>query len=479
MPPRTFFVGGIQMPPIILSFKKFGDTLASSVSPTRALTEVVKVDHLGGGGIAMPPNLCIGGIGMPPLRLFIRARRYSFSSSFFLPNRTCAQKNVFPLSFRLYFHRIEAANQRLEAVRTQIVYFSRGSSCFRWKSKLFFHMAYLTLFEDFEDAGRYSWAAATLAFLYRELAKACRTGVVGIVGCLTLMQIVFVYAVVGGERLHLGRPTLLEEPETTGWPFRWNVRPDECHQTQWKPGAIQTTSWTTSRAMSRTRISCGVYTAICVEGRRVRLSRTPLICFEIAELHVPRSKVMLQFGLEQVTPPEDVEHVTRISERPKWGEDWRYTTVITSPVGGGGGVCCYGQPGTHPRHAPKGLYEVVFGGYSTIHSTSTDRASHGTWLSVSTIGQPYTHHPRLTLAGDWTRSCRSVLHRLPLLEGARRRRCVTCFGEPSHVVEPARRELHGKSSCKASAYSSRTTTSCRGLGRGSSRTRAYGARSST
>ncbi|KAG9445282.1 hypothetical protein H6P81_016622 [Aristolochia fimbriata] len=47
-------------------------------------------------------------------------------------------------------------------------------------------MAYLTLFEDFEAVGRYSWGAATLTFLYWELAKACRTRVVGIAGCLIL-----------------------------------------------------------------------------------------------------------------------------------------------------------------------------------------------------------------------------------------------------------------------------------------------------
>ncbi|KAG9457716.1 hypothetical protein H6P81_002224 [Aristolochia fimbriata] len=48
---------------------------------------------------------------------------------------------------------------------------------------------------------------ATLTFLYRELAKVCRTRVVGIVGCLTLIQV--------------------ECPT------------DECHKPWWKPGAIQ------------------------------------------------------------------------------------------------------------------------------------------------------------------------------------------------------------------------------------------------
>ncbi|KAG9442186.1 hypothetical protein H6P81_018040 [Aristolochia fimbriata] len=123
-----------------------------------------------------------------------------------------------------------------------------GATIFSDGSARGVHMAYLTLFEDFEEAGRYSWGAATLAFLYRELAKACRTGVVGIAGCLTLMQV--------------ERPT------------------DECHQSWWKPGAIQ------DRVGPPTELS---------------------------------GKLLFE---QTVTPPEDVEHVTRISRKGRAGEDW-------------------------------------------------------------------------------------------------------------------------------------------------------------
>ncbi|KAG9458823.1 hypothetical protein H6P81_003331 [Aristolochia fimbriata] len=166
-----------------------------------------------------------------------------------------------------------------------------GATIFSDGSARGVHMTYLTLFEDLEEAGRYSWGAATLAFLYRELAKACRTGVVGIAGCLTLMQLW------AWERLHTGRPTLLQELELQGGPFG-------SRYVNWQPyqDFVQRQP------------------AICVEGRRIWLSRTPLICLEIVELHVP-DRVMLQFGLEQVTPPEDVEHVTRISRKGRAGED--------------------------------------------------------------------------------------------------------------------------------------------------------------
>ncbi|KAG9446974.1 hypothetical protein H6P81_013102 [Aristolochia fimbriata] len=111
-----------------------------------------------------------------------------------------------------------------------------GATIFSDGSARGVHMAYLTLFEDFEAAGRYNWGAATLS-------------------------------------------------SSTGRSLR---------RVAWELLALLDAS---------------------------PLCRTPLICFEIVELHVP-DRVMLQFGLEQVTPPEDVEHVTRISRKGRAGEDW-------------------------------------------------------------------------------------------------------------------------------------------------------------
>ncbi|KAG9450545.1 hypothetical protein H6P81_010510 [Aristolochia fimbriata] len=121
-----------------------------------------------------------------------------------------------------------------------------------------------------------------------ELRKGVATGVVGIAGCLTLMQ--------------------------------WNVRRTNATN----PGGnlvLYRTELDHQRSYQPYQDFLQRLPAICVEGRRIWLSRTPLICFEIVELHVP-DRVMLQFGLEQVTPPEDVEHVTRISQKGRAGEDW-------------------------------------------------------------------------------------------------------------------------------------------------------------
>ncbi|KAG9458858.1 hypothetical protein H6P81_003366 [Aristolochia fimbriata] len=284
-----------------------------------------------------------------------------------------------------------------------------GATIFSDGSARGVHMAYLRLFEDFEAAGRYSWGAAMLAFLYRELAKACRTGVVGIVGCLTLMQ----------ERLHTGRPTLLEELELQGGPLGSTY-------VNWQPYLD---------FMQR-------LPAICVEGRRIWLSRTPLICFEVVELHVP-DQVMLQFGLEQVTPPEDVEHVTRISRKGRAGEDWAlYHRDYIARWEARAEYVVMGSRAHTPRHAPNDYMRWYLGAPQRfIAPPPTEPAMLGCVRNVvervnhRAALYPSSTNPHWLEIGHY---CQSVLHSLPLLEGAIVGGDVSHAGEPSHVVEPAR-----------------------------------------
>ena len=62
---------------------------------------------------------------------------------------------------------------------------------------------FLPLLRDWDEAGRYSWGSAGLAFLYRQLDEACRrsSGTSNIGGCVLLFQIWM------WERLPVGRPT--------------------------------------------------------------------------------------------------------------------------------------------------------------------------------------------------------------------------------------------------------------------------------
>ncbi|KAG9446150.1 hypothetical protein H6P81_012278 [Aristolochia fimbriata] len=177
-----------------------------------------------------------------------------------------------------------------------------GSTIFLDGSARGVHMAYLTLFEDFEAAGRYSWGAATLAFLYWELTKAC----------MYIYSLIVIYTFVKSCVTNLY------------WYFRWNARRTNATNPGGNLVLYRTEldhQWNYQVKWQPYLVFLQHLPAICVEGRRIWWSRTPLICFEIVELHVP-DRVMLQFGLEQVTPLEDVEHVTRISWKGRAGEDW-------------------------------------------------------------------------------------------------------------------------------------------------------------
>ncbi|KAG9450308.1 hypothetical protein H6P81_010273 [Aristolochia fimbriata] len=160
--------------------------------------------------------------------------------------------------------------------------------------------------------------------------------------------------------------------------------------------------------------------AICVEGRRIWLSRTPLICREIAELHVP-DRVMLQFVLEQVTPPKDVEHVTRISRKGRAGEDWAlYHRDYIARWEARAEYVVMGSRAHTPRHAPSDYMRWYLG--------ATRR-----FIAPPPTEPAMVYHPR-----GYTEAVLSVLHSLPLLEGEIVGGDVSHAGEPSQVVEPAR-----------------------------------------
>ncbi|KAG9450291.1 hypothetical protein H6P81_010256 [Aristolochia fimbriata] len=299
-----------------------------------------------------------------------------------------------------------------------------GAAIFSDGSARGVHMAYLTLFEDFEAAGRYSWGAATLAFLYQELAKACRTIVVGISGCLTLMQLWT------WECLHTGRPTLLEEPALQGGPLgsRWNVRRTNATN----PGGnlvLYRTELDRQRSYQQSYLDfMQRLPTICVEGRHIWLSRTPPICFEIVELHVP-DRVMLQFGLEQDWALYHRDYIAQWEARAE-------SVVIDNRA-------------HTPRHAPSDYMRWYLGVTQRfISPPPTEPAmvyhprghtEEALLVCVRNVVERVNHRP--STDPHWLEVghyCQSVLHSLPLLEGAMVDGDVSHASEPSHMVEPAR-----------------------------------------
>ncbi|KAG9446692.1 hypothetical protein H6P81_012820 [Aristolochia fimbriata] len=194
--------------------------------------------------------------------------------------------------------------------------------------------------------------------------------------------------------------------------------------------------------------------AIGVEGRRIWLSTTPLICFEIVELHVP-DRVMLQFGGEQVTPPEDVDHVTRISRKGQAGEDWAlYHRDYIARWEARAEYVVMGSRAHTTRHAPSDYMRWYLGATRRFIAPPptepamvyhprgyTEEALLGCVRNVvERVNHRAALYPSSTVP-HWLEIgyyCQSVLHSLPLLEGAIVGGDESHAGEPSHMVEPAK-----------------------------------------
>ncbi|MQM13232.1 hypothetical protein Taro_046158, partial [Colocasia esculenta] len=89
-------------------------------------------------------------------------------------------------------------------------------------------LMYLPLLEDFDQAGRYSWGGATLAYLCRQLSIACKSDANAIYGSLTLLQLW------SWERLYVGHPDIAMHPLAQDMPLghRWNVPREEINNSR-------------------------------------------------------------------------------------------------------------------------------------------------------------------------------------------------------------------------------------------------------
>ncbi|WCJ34836.1 Aminotransferase-like plant mobile domain family protein [Euphorbia peplus] len=180
-----------------------------------------------------------------------------------------------------------------------------GGIIFSNKSSSRVHLMFLPLFEDFQKAAQYSWGAACLAWLYRELCRATNPTAKEISGPLFLLQL---WAL---ERLphitSISRDNLPRQPLSPPAPLgcRWKYAkianevsaqvlkqyryaldrqgPD---QMIWQPYTDD--------------IIAGL-PQCCTSGRAIWRAVVPLICFHIVEWQQP-DRVMRQFGLQQPIP---------------------------------------------------------------------------------------------------------------------------------------------------------------------------------
>ncbi|CAM0876388.1 unnamed protein product [Alopecurus aequalis] len=207
------------------------------------------------------------------------------------------------------------------ATRAYIMY-QIGCSLFPDPSGTRVHLRYLALLRDFDASGEMAWGAAALAHLYRELGKASMKGKANCCAFLTLLQIW------AWEHIQIGRPERLENKALTNdqplgcrWdvPFknRENVRSMD-HEF-YRHGLDTITDCQITWDPYKPSLISGL-PALCTHGSAIWRSKTPLICFQIVEMHVP-DRVLLQFGMIQHIP-DPVVAVERVTMQGKTDEDW-------------------------------------------------------------------------------------------------------------------------------------------------------------
>lgn len=88
---------------------------------------------------------------------------------------------------------LDASIEVIERYTRAYLLYLVGSTIFSTTTGNKVPVMYLPLFEDFEEAGKYAWGAAALAFLYRALGNASVKSQSTICGCLTLLQVIHIF----------------------------------------------------------------------------------------------------------------------------------------------------------------------------------------------------------------------------------------------------------------------------------------------
>lgn len=212
----------------------------------------------------------------------------------------------------------DASEEEIECHTRAYLLYLVGSTIFSTTTGNKVPVMYLPLFENFEEAGRYAWGAAALAFLYRALGNASVKSQSTICGCLTLLQCWSYY------HLNIGRPKLNRDPVHDHFPFvlRWKGKqsgPTTNRDVVFYRKALDSlkpadVEWLPYKYMDSTVIPEVIRNTLFL-GR----SKTMLICFDKAERHLP-NRCLRQYGMLQPIP-EDVSRWVRKSRGVDGGVD--------------------------------------------------------------------------------------------------------------------------------------------------------------
>uniref|UniRef100_A0A2N9H4W6 Aminotransferase-like plant mobile domain-containing protein n=1 Tax=Fagus sylvatica TaxID=28930 RepID=A0A2N9H4W6_FAGSY len=212
-----------------------------------------------------------------------------------------------------------------------------GGSIFADKSQDKVHLMFLTLLEDFDVAGKYSWGGATLAWLYREMCRATKLDASEIGGALILLQLW------ARDRFpHIAPQRLLREHIEPFVDIEGQPLPRGPLGIRWcddlNAQGVATHAVTSYRYMlDRQQPSQVVWQPYsdeviadlpeyCTVGKEIWRTVAPLICFHIVEKHYP-DRVMRQFGMQQHIP-SDVntdEKLHSIDLRGQGQKNWEHS----------------------------------------------------------------------------------------------------------------------------------------------------------
>ncbi|KAK9939647.1 hypothetical protein M0R45_016337 [Rubus argutus] len=167
---------------------------------------------------------------------------------------------------------------------------------------------YLPLFKNFDEAGKFAWGAAALAFLYRALGNASLKSQSTISGSLTLLQCWSYY------RLSVGNPKFNQEPNDGCFPFalRWKGRatgPRSNSNIVAYRKALDSLQPSDVKWLPFKDLDYSPELEDIKESLILRASETVLICFDKAERHLP-DRCLRQFGMLQPIP-KDVQRWER------------------------------------------------------------------------------------------------------------------------------------------------------------------------
>ncbi|KAM5584603.1 protein MAIN-LIKE 2-like [Rosa sericea] len=184
---------------------------------------------------------------------------------------------------------------------------------------------YLPLFKNFDEAGKFAWGAAALAFLYRALGNASLKSQSTISGSLTLLQCWSYY------RLNVGNPKFNQEPNDGFFPFalRWKGRatgPRSNSNIVTYRKALDSLQPSDVKWLPYRDLDYSPEMEDFKESLILRASETVLICFDKAERHLP-DRCLRQFGMLQPIP-KDVQRWERKIRFSDQGLDVTKETIL-------------------------------------------------------------------------------------------------------------------------------------------------------